>query len=119
MGNYASIDYELLKKQRAEGWTMDRLAQEHGVSRWTIAERLSRGAHTPTKRRHTGRCNHEPTLCWKCAHAAGPEMCSWARNFVPVEGWKATPTMLYATNAGVSKPVGSFHVRSCPEFVEG
>lgn len=54
MGNYASIDYELLKKQRAEGWTMDRLAQEHGVSRWTIAERLRRGAHTPKKRRHTG-----------------------------------------------------------------
>ena len=22
MGKYASIDYELLKKQRAEGWTM-------------------------------------------------------------------------------------------------
>lgn len=60
-----------------------------------------------------------PTLCWRCAHAAGPEMCSWARDFVPVEGWKATPTMLYANNGSASKPVGSFHVRSCPEFVEG
>lgn len=47
MGKYASTDYELLKKQRAEGWTMDRLAQWHGVSRWTIAEWLRRGAHTP------------------------------------------------------------------------
>ena len=59
MGEYASIDYELLKKQRAEGWTMDRLAQWHGVSRWTIAEWLRRGAHTPTKRRYTGCCNHK------------------------------------------------------------
>ena len=59
MGKYASIDYELLKKQRAEGWTMDRLAQWHGVSRWTIAEWLRRGAHIPTKRRYTGCCNHK------------------------------------------------------------
>ena len=53
----------------------------------------------------------------RCGDAV--EMCSWARHFVPVEGWKATPTMLYANNGSASKPVGSFHVRSCPEFVEG
>ena len=121
MGNYASIDYELLKKQRAEGWTMDRLAQEHGVSRWTIAERLSRGAHTPTKRRNTGCCNHKPTLCWQCANAvpdkSGKRGCAWSRSFKPVKGWDADETRLYANDE--TRSIVSYHVRSCPEFVEG
>ena len=53
------------------------------------------------------------TLCWRCKHSAGKNMCSWARFFVPVEGWDAQPTML-ASSQGRMRD--SFHVRKCPQF---
>lgn len=58
------------------------------------------------------------TLCWDCAHAAGPRMCCWALDFIPVPGWDAIPTGLRsAKEAGPQ--VQSYLVRACPQFEEG
>lgn len=67
------------------------------------------------------------TLCWRCANAvpnsAGTRGCSWSRKLIPVEGWDAEQTSLYAErwdrNKGCSifNPQTSYVVKSCPEFV--
>lgn len=53
-----------------------------------------------------------PTLCWDCAKAMLG--CSWSREFIPVEGWTAEPTVLHSGNAGQTD---SYVVHKCPEFV--
>ena len=52
------------------------------------------------------------TLCWDCKNAVLG--CSWSRDFVPVEGWKAVPTKVYG---GEERVTDSFNVLECPEFV--
>ena len=58
------------------------------------------------------------TLCWDCWHAAGPDMCSWAREFKPVAGWKAKRTLLnmYVTDNKTSR-TSSYTVSECPLFL--
>lgn len=51
------------------------------------------------------------TLCYYCAKATTGG-CSWSKKFIPVEGWKAKPTIL---DGGRTH---SFEVFRCPEFVE-
>lgn len=55
--------------------------------------------------------NRSKTICFECRKACGG--CSWARDFIPVEGWDATPTEIYIEKA---EPLCSYEVRSCPEF---
>lgn len=60
--------------------------------------------------------NKPATLCWKCARACGG--CSWSDgSFTPVEGWKATPTVLRG-DRGVfrHKMMRSYYVQECPLF---
>ena len=67
------------------------------------------------------------TLCWCCAKATTGG-CSWSANFIPVEGWEATPTVIKEgstlhideNNNIVDKPriSHSFKVHKCPEFIE-
>lgn len=56
------------------------------------------------------------TLCWRCRHAAGPDMCSWARDLVPVPGWQADPSFLWETFKGERMSLRSYHVWACPQF---
>lgn len=56
------------------------------------------------------------TLCWRCRHAAGQHMCSWARWLQPVEGWQATPSFLEETFKGERMTLRSYHVHACPQF---
>lgn len=58
----------------------------------------------------------KPTLCWKCAKACGG--CSWSDGtFTPVDGWKATPTVIKANHGrGFMQDVESFIVKACPLF---
>lgn len=58
----------------------------------------------------------KPTLCWKCAKACGE--CSWSDgSFTPVDGWKATPTIIKANHGrGFMQDVESFIVKACPLF---
>lgn len=52
------------------------------------------------------------TLCWNCQNACNSG-CSWSKNFIPVEGWEATPTISDRfTNTE------SYHVHKCPQFKE-
>lgn len=56
--------------------------------------------------------NEVQTLCWNCKRAIGN--CSWSDGtFTPVEGWKATPTVIYTDD---KREVESFHVYYCPLY---
>lgn len=55
------------------------------------------------------------TLCWDCAKNGG--LCSWSKNFTPVEGWEAIPTKIQARGAynGYAE-IDSYKVINCPQF---
>lgn len=61
-----------------------------------------------------GRNTPSRTICWDCQNAVFG--CSWSKDFVPVEGWDATPTLLYA-NDKVHGPVQSYEVNRCPQYI--
>ncbi len=63
-----------------------------------------------------GRKRHPSTLCWRCRHAAGRQMCSWARELIPVPGWQAEPSFLVETFKGERMTLRSYHVQACPQF---
>ena len=52
-------------------------------------------------------------LCWRCQNAYGG--CSWSKEFQPVEGWEAEPTII--NGDGVEIP--SFDIKKCPMFIKG
>lgn len=60
------------------------------------------------------------SLCWFCRNAVpddkGKQGCNWSRNKLPVDGWDAIPTKL---KVAAHMTVPSYHVKTCPEFVEG
>ena len=57
----------------------------------------------------------EPTtLCWCCANAIN-DGCSWSKNFIPVEGWRAIPTIIIE---GAGRKKHSFKVIECPKFIQ-
>jgi hypothetical protein len=59
------------------------------------------------------------TICWNCKRATG--FCSWSEKFIPVKGWKATPTIIKIANRyGKNKTYdNSFLVHECPLFERG
>ena len=69
-------------------------------------------------------CNKPMTLCWFCKKATCSG-CSWSARFEPVVGWVAEPTTLTQHSGsnkkmtGIDKIIPSFHVISCPEYLEG
>lgn len=60
-------------------------------------------------------------LCLRCQNAVPDHCghgCSWSREFRPVEGWTARPTVYLSYAAhGRRTLMRSFAVRGCPEFV--
>lgn len=48
----------------------------------------------------------EYSLCWKCKKST-KSGCEWAKNFKPVPGWTAKPT------------IRGYNVKKCPKFVRG
>lgn len=81
-----------------------------------IAKKLGRSKAAVNVRKNVLGLSERPqgeTLCWRCQHSTGKNMCSWAQRFVPVQGWDAQPTLL-ASSQG--KMQDSFHVRKCPQF---
>ena len=59
------------------------------------------------------------TICWHCARATG--FCSWSEKFIPVRGWKATPTEVKIASRpnGTELTTDSFIVHECPLFERG
>lgn len=51
-------------------------------------------------------------LCWNCKNACGN--CSWSRNFKPIEGWIATPSIIKDYEYG---DIESYDIKMCPEFI--
>ena len=51
-------------------------------------------------------------LCWRCRNACGG--CSWSREFKPVEGWDAKPTIIN----GDGEEIPSFEIKKCPMFIK-
>lgn len=61
----------------------------------------------------------DDTKCWGCKKATG--FCSWSEKFIPIEGWKATPTKVKISNRwnGEVLFTDSFIVHECPLFERG
>lgn len=57
--------------------------------------------------------DYKPTLCWNCANSVDQDKCPWVRDFTPVPGWDATPT-IHAE--GGWQEFESYIVHSCPLF---
>lgn len=54
------------------------------------------------------------TLCWSCQNFS---KCSWSKG-IPVDGWKATKTIIYNAYGNVYAPIESYCVHECPQYVE-
>lgn len=58
------------------------------------------------------------TKCFSCKNAVptkdGKWGCPWSRDFEPVEGWVAEPTII---NEGVNDSYDSYCVMECPLFI--
>lgn len=60
--------------------------------------------------------NYKVSKCQSCKNALGKTACSWARNFTPVEGWRADPTVI---SAGSVVEETSYCVYYCPNYERG
>lgn len=49
-------------------------------------------------------------LCFSCDNACGG--CSWSREFKPVPGWTAEPSLIWVGD----RQMDSYHITDCPEF---
>lgn len=61
----------------------------------------------------------EPKLisrCCSCVNACGETACSWAKDFTPVEGWDAEPSVI---SPQYSYRQDSYLVYSCPLYKRG
>lgn len=64
--------------------------------------------------------NKNSSLCWECKKATGGSDCSWANEFIPVEGWDAKQTtIVICSTRGYEKNDISYIVRKCPLFERG
>lgn len=53
------------------------------------------------------KCSNKQTLCFSCERLD----CSWMRDLIPVEGWKANKSNIKYNNGGIS-----YSVVVCPEY---
>ncbi len=58
---------------------------------------------------------NKETLCWTCKKSIGKNMCSWAKSFTPVEGWKAKEIIL-GLGTKTCKHINSYCVEECPLY---
>ena len=78
------------------------------VRKWRNRQNLKSNVAAKSNR------DRSETVCWTCQNAL--RGCSWSRDFIPVEGWTATPHMLYANDENHGG-VQSYEVHDCPEYV--
>lgn len=62
----------------------------------------------------TARKNNSKSICWDCKRATG--FCSWSRDFEPVRGWEAEPTVIKEN--GLAHSIDSYDVKRCPLFLK-
>ncbi len=56
------------------------------------------------------------SLCWQCSRATG--FCPWSRDFEPVQGWEAVPTLIKGDRKGRNPDIPSYDVKKCPLFIQ-
>lgn len=97
-----------LIRLRKKGTSYSKIAKKLGRSKGSVEYKLHMIDHPKSKRV----CAHKrDTLCWNCQNACCG--CSWSREFLPVAGWKAEPTIL----SGDGNTVKSYNVKKCPEHI--
>lgn len=55
------------------------------------------------------------SICWTCANACGG--CSWADDFIPVDGWTAKKDIILTGKRDGSSDAETYSVIKCPEYV--
>lgn len=60
--------------------------------------------------------NGANSLCWQCKRATG--FCSWSRDFKPVRGWEAEPTLINGDVKCKESKIPSYDVKKCPLFIQ-
>lgn len=129
VGHMASPEWKgwaEIRKMREAGLSWEDIGSRLDVSYPTLRKmRAKAGVKIPAPKRPRrnggGYVAKRMTLCWQCVNAvpdkSGKRGCAWSRSFKPVPGWDADETRLYAGDE--ARSIVSYHVRSCPEFVEG
>jgi hypothetical protein len=57
--------------------------------------------------------NSKDQLCWYCEKAGG--LCSWSKDFTPVEGWDAEPDTIRNRDT-IHRTTKTYYIKSCPEY---
>lgn len=68
--------------------------------------------------RGRGKGNPVPTLCWHCKNSTNGNACPWARDFTPVPGWTAKPSLIQCARNYEQLSFHSVCVQKCPLFDE-
>ena len=63
----------------------------------------------------------KPTLCWECKKSTAGDDCPWANEFIPVEDWTATPTIIKSSvsTSKYNTETSSYIVIECPLYLPG
>lgn len=73
----------------------------------------------PSSAAHKRKCKGVDSmqLCWSCRRTccAGEKQCPWAFDGTPVEGWKATPSVVHEYSG---EDIKSYKVEACPMYLE-
>ena len=57
------------------------------------------------------KAHKQSSICFNCGRSTDPDSCPWVRDFTPVKGWKAEPTVV-----GNVYRFSSYRVDYCPLF---
>lgn len=85
---------------------------QHGISKLRVRFGMAsygRGSGYPVS-----------TLCWHCKNSTNGAICPWARDYSPVPGWTAEPSMVKCRGGDNNDPYfySSMCVTKCPLFDE-
>jgi hypothetical protein len=100
-----------LIRLRKKGTSCSKIAKKLGRSKSSVEHKLYSISHPKSTTKRV--CTHKhDTLCWNCQNACCG--CSWSREFLPVAGWKAEPSILTSIT---HRSITSYDVISCPQYL--
>ena len=105
--------YKRFRYLYSQGLTDKEIALDMHVAHCTVQSWRKKYGLRSNVPAHSNR-KQSRTLCWDCRNALWG--CSWSKHFIPVEGWDATPHMLYAWDRQHDQ-VQSYEVHRCPQYV--
>lgn len=105
--------YKRFRYLYSQGLTDKEIALDMHVAHCTVQSWRKKYGLRSNVPAHSNR-EQSRTLCWDCRNAVFG--CSWSKHFIPVEGWDATPHMLYARDKAHGG-VQSYEVHRCPQYV--